>query len=199
MAEFRCEKCDREFGSKDALNMHNQSKHPEAYKEPLLSNKVKKRIRNYGITFFVLLIAAGFFYWRVIPPDNAPIIEIEPSSHNFGTVSQAKGTVSGTMTITNQGNEALVLKNMDSSCGCTSAAVVYKGVEGPRFSMAGHGTNPRDWRQVIPPGESAELKVYYNPNVHRDMRGLVRRSVFIYSNDPRNKVKEVIISANQVD
>ena len=199
MPGFMCEKCNREFNSREALNMHNKSKHPEAYNEPLLSSKQKKRIRNYGIMLFVLLIVAGFIYWRSTPPKDAPKIEIEPSTFNFGSVSQAKGTVSTTMSIFNRGNEPLVLKNIDTSCGCTSASIVYKGVEGPRFSMAMHGTNPKDWKQVIPPGDSAELKIYYNPNVHKDMRGSVRRSVSVYSNDPRNKVKEVVINANQID
>ena len=199
MPGFMCEKCNREFNSREALNMHNKSKHPEAYNGPLLSSKQKKRIRNYGIMLFVLLIVAGFIYWRSTPPKDAPKIEIEPSTFNFGSVSQAKGTVSTTMSIFNRGNEPLVLKNIDTSCGCTSASIVYKGVEGPRFSMAMHGTNPKDWKQVIPPGDSAELKIYYNPNVHKDMRGSVRRSVSVYSNDPRNKVKEVVINANQID
>jgi len=65
--------------------------------------------------------------------------------------------------------------------------------------MSAHGTNPKGYRLTIPPGDSADLKVYYDPNVHKDLRGLVRRSVSVYSNDPRNKVEEVVISANQVD
>lgn len=199
MAEFRCEKCDREFGSKEALDMHNKSKHSESYKEPRFSNKQKKKIRNYAILFVIILLIGGFIYWRLIPPKNAPIISIEPSSHNFGLVSQAEGVVSATLQIKNIGNEVLVLKNMDTSCGCTSASIISDGQESPRFSMAMHGTNPKNWKQVIPPGKSVDLKVYYDPNVHRDMRGPVRRSVSIYSNDPRNKVKEVIINANQVD
>lgn len=199
MTDLKCEKCDKEFGSKEALNMHIESKHPEAYKKPLLSKKQKKRLITYGIVVIILLAVVGFFYGKAIPPKNAPIISVEPNSYNFGTVSQAKGTVSAIMSITNIGNEPLVLKNMDTSCGCTSAAIVDNGVEGPRFSMAMHGTNPKDWKKVIAPGDSAKLKIYYNPNVHKELRGSVRRSVSIYSNDPRNKVIEVVVMANQVN
>jgi hypothetical protein len=103
------------------------------------------------------------------------------------------------MTIRNKGISDLILKNMDSSCGCTSASVIYKGVEGPKFSMAMHGTNPKNWKQVIPAGDSAELKVYYNPNVHREMRGPFTRSIVIYSNDPKNRIKNVDISGVQTD
>lgn len=199
MTEFRCEQCDKEFVSKEALNMHNQSKHQESCKEPLFSKRQKKRIRNYGVIIIIVLAITGFFYWRSIPPKNSAIIEIEPSSYDFGMVSQAEGVISATIGITNKGNEPLIINKIDTSCGCTSAAVIYKGVEGPRFSMAMHGTNPKDWRQVIQPGEAAELKVYYDPNVHKELRGSVRRSVFIYSNDPRDNVKEIAISANQAD
>ena len=199
MAEFKCEKCDKEFASKEALDMHTESKHPESYKKPLLSKGNKKKIIRYVIIFIFVLLVAGFLYWRLTPPKNAPRIYIEPSTFNFGPVSQANGVVSTIIKITNTGNEGLIINNMDTSCGCTSASIVYKGEEGPRFGMSAHGTNPKGYRLTIPPGDSADLKVYYDPNVHKDLRGLVRRSVSVYSNDPRNKVEEVVISANQVD
>lgn len=172
-------------------------------KEREITERKKKRtikkIKKYGIMLLILLVVIAFFYLKSIPPKNAPIIDITPDFHNFGAVSQAAGVVSTTLTIKNNGVSDLILNKMDTSCGCTSAAIVYKGIEGPRFSMAMHGTNPKDWEQVIPPGESVQLKVYYNPNVHKDMRGPVTRSVSIYSNDPRSRIKEVQINANQVD
>lgn len=199
MKEFRCDKCDRGFGSKDALNMHNKTKHPELHKEPWLSNKQKKRIRNYGIMFLIVLAIVAFFSYRSYSFRDAPVIEISPNSYSFGAVSQSKGTVNTMMTITNTGKKELVIDNMDSSCGCTSVAIVYNGVEGPKFSMASHGTNPRNWKQIIPPGKTAQLKVYYDPNVHRTMRGAVTRYITISSNDPRHPEKQVTIHANQVD
>lgn len=154
------------------------------------------KIRNYGIALLIIIGIAVFIFWRSIPPKNGPIIQVQ-SSYDFGTVSQANGVVSGTVSITNAGNEDLILNNMETSCGCTSASVIYNGVEGPAFGMSMHGTNPRNWRQVIPPGESAELKISYDPNVHKDLTGQVIRVVFIYSNDPRNGKETVTIRASQ--
>jgi len=182
-----------------ALNMHNKVKHPEEHKGPILSTKQKKSLRNYGIMIIIVLVIGGFFFWRLIPPKNGPIIRITPDKYDFKIVSQSEGTVSTTLSITNDGNEPLVLTKMATSCGCTSASVVYAGVEGPKFGMAMHGTNPKDWKQVLQPGDSAELKIYYNPNVHKEMRGAFARSVMIYSNDPRNKVEEVKISGVQTN
>ena len=156
-------------------------------------------IRNYSILILVILSIAAFFYWKSIPLKNAPIIDITPDNHNFGMVSQAQGVVSTMMAIQNVGTEDLVIHNLDTSCGCTSASIIYKEVEGPKFGMSMHGTNPKNYRQVIPPGETANLRVYYDPNVHKDMRGAVTRSVSIFSNDPRHKQMEVKISAIQTN
>jgi len=183
--------------------MHNRDKHKDRdkYKEihkPLLSNKQKKMIRNYGVLLLTILLIAAFFYWRSMPLKNAPVIEIEPSSYSFGVVSQSQGVVSTTIPLVNTGSRDLVITGMDSSCGCTSASLVYEGVEGPRFSMSVHGSNPRDWEQVIPPGKTAQLKIYYDPNVHRELRGIVTRSIFVFSNDQRHPNKEVKVTVNQI-
>ncbi len=199
MAKYKCERCDHEFKSKDALNMHNQAKHPESYKKPRLSKKQKKKLTIFGVLIIIILLGSMFYYFKSISLKDAPIIEITPSSYNFGTVSQAKGTVNAEVTITNKGASDLIINNIDTSCGCTSASIIYNGVEGPKFSMSMHGTNPKNWKQVIPPGKTAKLKVDYNPNVHRNLRGAVTRSVFIFSNDPRHRNKEMKISAYQVD
>lgn len=195
MTEFRCEKCDKEFGSKEALNMHNESKHPKEYKAPLMSNKVKKRIRNYLILFIIIALVGGFIYWRAIPPKDAPIIQITPTSYNFGSVSRAGGTVSTMMDVENTGKSDLIIKKMVSSCMCTTATIIKDGVEGPVFGMHGGSTT---WSATLKPEEKAQLKINYDPNVHPELRGAVTRVVTIYSNAPRNKQKDVRVYINQV-
>jgi hypothetical protein len=194
MTEFICDECDKTFKTKEAMNMHNENKHK---KQPFLSARQKKRIRNYTITFVIIALIAAFIVWRSIPPKNAPIIKITPDFHNFGIVSQITGSVNALVTITNVGTEPLIISSMDTSCGCTSALILNEGIEGPKFSMASHGTNPKNWKHVIPPGESSQLKIIYDPNVHKDLQGTVTRSVFVHSNDPRNRRTEVRISATQ--
>ncbi|MBT4539363.1 DUF1573 domain-containing protein [Candidatus Woesearchaeota archaeon] len=197
----RCDICERDFSSQDALDMHNKHKHKEIEKKvrKKLTTKQKKKIRNYSIALITLLVIIALIYWKVVPPEDAPLINVNTDSLNFGAVSQARGTVSKEVTITNEGKTDLIINEMDTSCGCTSATLVQQGQESPRFSMSMHGTNPRNFEMLIPPGDSAQLKIQYDPNVHREMRGAVTRSVYIMSNDPTNSREEVRIHVNQVD
>ncbi len=133
-------------------------------------------------------------------PDDRPIISINPISTNLGDVSQKKGIVTTLFELKNEGKSDLIIDKLDSSCGCTSAAIIFEGKEGPRFAMAGHGTeNPTDWQVTIPAGKTGQIKVYYDPNIHQDLRGPVIREIYIYSNDPIDFEKRVQIELNQVD
>ena len=62
MTNIKCVDCDKEFGSEDALNMHNKSKHPERYIEPKrkLGTHQKKKIKNW-IILIIVLAGIGYF------------------------------------------------------------------------------------------------------------------------------------------
>lgn len=159
-------------------------------------------IKKYGINSFVdKQKQAEVRNWLVeSAPKTRPIISLNTEYYDWGDISEAKGVAVTFFELKNEGEEDLVINKLDSSCGCTSAAIVYKSNEGPRFAMAGHGIeSPTDWEVVIPPSESAQLKVYYDPSVHPDLRGPVTREISIFSNDPIDFEKKVIIELNQVD
>jgi hypothetical protein len=147
----------------------------------------------------VLVVAVGWFLLSslAVVPD-APILQLSSSYHNFGNVPGGGSVVSTLMGITNTGESDLIITGMDSSCGCTTASIVTDGVEGPRFSMSMHGTNPTGWSETIEPGNTAQLKIYYNPSTHSELRGPVTRYVTIFSNDPYKSQMRVTIEANQV-
>lgn len=134
-----------------------------------------------------------------LAPENRPIITIEPAYFDFGDVSVAEGEVSTTMKVKNDGKTDLIISKMESSCGCTTAALIVNGVEGPRFRMPGHGKNPENWSATLAPNEEAELKIYYDPTVHPNLRGAVTRTVSVFSNDPVDFEVRVKIEVNQVD
>lgn len=127
-----------------------------------------------------------------------PSISITPAMRNLGDVSTSKGTVSTLFAIENTGNGDLVIRDMETSCMCTEAAVIVGDREGPRFGMRGHGQRPVGWSATLKPGEKAALKVYYDPTAHGEIRGPVTRLVRLYSNDPTRTYVDVRIELNQV-
>lgn len=132
-------------------------------------------------------------------PKDAPKITTADVKKDLGTVGLKKGTVTTEFTIKNEGKSDLVVDKLSSSCGCTSASLVYQGKEGPRFYMAGHGHESPDanWKAVIAPGDEAQVKVYYDPTVHPDLTGPVTREVSVHSNDPVDFETKLTITLNQ--
>ncbi len=135
-------------------------------------------------------------------PEDSPRIEFIKSSYDFGEISQSEGIVSTEVRFVNSGKSDLVIDKLSSSCGCTSGAIVYKGKEGPSFTMPGHGKkNPENWSVSITPGDEAILKIYYDPNAHgkQDKAVLpITRTVSVFSNDPVNFEVKTKIELEQI-
>ena len=129
-----------------------------------------------------------------------PKISVSSDYYNFGDVSQAKGEVSTLFEIANTGNADLIISKLDTSCGCTFASIIFEGKESPRFTMSMRNAgNSKDWQMVIPAGKKAQVKVYYNPNVHADFRGTAVREVYVFSNDPLSFKTKIEIELNQIN
>lgn len=132
-------------------------------------------------------------------PKDAPKIATNETKKDLGIVRQTNGTVTTEFTIKNEGKSDLFINKLSSSCGCTSASLVYQGQEGPRFYMAGHGHDEPDpsWQEAIAPGDEATIKVYYDPTVHQDLVGPVTRTVSVHSNDPVDFETKLTITLDQ--
>lgn len=160
-------------------------------------------VKKYGSKSFVDEEMQKELYKRLVEmaPADRPIISLSPQFYDIGDVSQDKGITTAFFELKNKGNKDLIIDRLETSCGCTSASIIYKGEESPKFNMAGHGVNEeiKDWQIIISPQEIAQVKVYYDPNVHEDFRGTAIREIYIYSNDPINFQKKIKIELNQVD
>lgn len=160
-------------------------------------------IKKYGLSSFIDEDEGNKFREKLVEqaPEERPIISLNIDTYDLGDVSQKKGTVATFFEIKNNGKTDLVINRLETSCGCTSASIVYQSEEGPKFHMPGHGINEEvgDWEVAIAPNETAQLKVYYDPNMHEKFRGTATRSIYIYSNDPIDFQKEVKIELNQID
>ena len=129
-------------------------------------------------------------------PAERPQIVLEPQKVDLGDVGAKETEAEAKITIKNVGNRDLIVDSLSTSCGCTTASVVNDGLEGPVF---GSGTPPDDWSTTIGPGETAELRIDYDPSVHQDARGPMMREIYVSSNDPVDPVIKAAIQLNQVD
>ncbi|MBS3072976.1 C2H2-type zinc finger protein [Candidatus Pacearchaeota archaeon] len=67
--KFKCGKCEREFSSKEALDMHMNSKHYEAPSGiKKLSNVNKKKMRNWAVFIVIILVIVGVAYFLAFKP-----------------------------------------------------------------------------------------------------------------------------------
>ncbi|MDR7486555.1 MAG: DUF1573 domain-containing protein [Armatimonadota bacterium] len=128
----------------------------------------------------------------------APALRIAPPVYQLGEVSQAKGVVTVDLTVTNAGAADLVITEMETSCGCTRAALIANGRPGPWFGMRGHGEWPVGWSARLGPGQRATLRVQYDPDAHGIYRGPIDRLVVLHSNDPRQPRAQVRLTGTQV-
>ncbi|NIN66941.1 MAG: DUF1573 domain-containing protein [Anaerolineae bacterium] len=108
-------------------------------------------------------------------PSGVPVaqLDIPGASYDFGRVSTS-GEVGHIFAVQNIGTADLVISNLVTSCGCTTAELSSS---------------------VIPPGHRADLAVIFDPDFH-DVRGEVTRLVWFGTNDPTQPWVEVRITAN---
>lgn len=179
------------------------------YIDSLAETKISEKeiilayVQKYGLNSFIDKEKQEEFRDELVKnaPANRPIISLSPDTYDFGDVSQKKGVATTFFELKNEGKSDLVINRLETSCGCTSASVIYQNEEGPIFNMPGHGINEEvgDWEVVIPPEGEAQLKVYYDPDMHQDFRGIAIREISVFSNDSIDFEKKVSIELNQVD
>ncbi|HOD32224.1 MAG: hypothetical protein BWY56_00371 [Acidobacteria bacterium ADurb.Bin340] len=102
-----------------------------------------------------------------------PVLAFDKAHHDFGKVSIERKVVHR-FKATNKGQAPLQIKQIIPSCGCT-------------YTVMGQ------W--YLKPGESTELEATFNP---AGMRGVVRKSLQVVSDDPVNPVQNLTFEAEVV-
>ncbi len=107
------------------------------------------------------------------PPANQPVpqLDLPEVEYDFGRI-YARWTVSHIFPVQNRGTADLVITDLVTSCGCTTA----------ELSSA-----------VIPPGHRADLTVTFDADFH-PVKGPVTRLVWFATNDPAHPWVEVRIT-----
>ncbi len=203
---FFCPCCGQPLDKKNICCQ--QAKERIDYIDSLVEQNLSERevifayVKKYGLNSFVdenkqKEIREEFL--RIAPAER-PIISLNPEIYDFGNVSQKAGKVYTYFTLKNEGKSDLIINKLETSCGCTFAAIIFDGKESPYFTIPGHGYENPQWEGVsISPGGAAQLKVMYDPAVHKNFRGFTIREIYIYSNDPIDFEKKVVIELNQID
>lgn len=109
------------------------------------------------------------------------------SFQDLGTIAMDQGDVSADFIVRNTGQDPVVIKNMETSCMCTSAKLKIGDDESDEVGMS----PPNSVYMVLKPGEEATVKAIYDPNFHGpNDTGLKRRSIYLETNSSVNpKVK----------
>jgi hypothetical protein len=117
---------------------------------------------------FGLLATATFAQPNAKPVGgNGPMISVNKDSHDYGTIKQgANGTCE--FTVTNTGDQPLIITNCQGSCGCTV---------------------PKCEKEPIKPGQTSTITVKYDTN----RVGPINKSVTISSNATNAPSKIVTI------
>ncbi|OGO41323.1 MAG: hypothetical protein A2Z04_08150 [Chloroflexi bacterium RBG_16_57_9] len=119
------------------------------------------------IVVIALLVGLGLIAFRAGDRGGVPKLVIDTPFVDFGEIPPEKTT--RTIVLRNAGTGDLMVKQVTTSCNCTTAALSS---------------------DVIPPSGLTELMITFDPEVHAT-EGKVMRLVWIDSNDPEAPHAEV--------
>jgi len=140
---------------------------------------------NIIIVLVVLVLVGGLIWWArpagspVLPNESDPpgyeeesisslptsVISLDKQSHDFGTISMAKGKVSTAFTLTNVSSSSVQTSKLYTSCMCTTANFIQDGKGTEEFGMPGHGFL-KPMERTITPGETVQIIITFDPAAH---------------------------------
>jgi rhodanese-related sulfurtransferase len=126
----------------------------------------------------VRVLAGGFTHWLedgqgveaglsqpvsgVISDEGGTGLEVVPEIYDFGKINKENGTVSTSFTVKNITDSEILITEITTSCGCTTAEIEAK---------------------LIEPGTAQTLTVIFDPNFHKEPDGKFSRTVFLQTSD----------------
>ena len=105
--------------------------------------------------------------------EGTPKISFEETEYDFGKLS-ARETVKHTFRFRNEGDAALLIHEIKTTCGCTGTLLS---------------------KDEILPGEEGEIEVTFKPG---PSGGQKKRAIYVHSNDPQHPKIAIYITANIV-
>jgi len=103
------------------------------------------------------ILSVIFLFWCASAFSQA-VIQFDNRVHDFGTIKEVDGPVAYDFEFVNQGTAPILIKNVESSCGCTS---------------------PEWTKQPVLPGKKGFVKATFSP---KDRPGFFDKTITVYSN-----------------
>lgn len=123
-------------------------------------------MKKLGLTFTMLLATIMLLA--------QPKLEFDQTTHDFGTVQETGGKITGRFTFTNTGTEDLMLTAVRPGCGCTAANYT---------------------KEAIKPGEKGFIDATYDPY---NRPGSFNKNIRVTSNAPESSEQVIYIKGNVV-
>lgn len=106
-------------------------------------------------------------------------VSVDETSYDWGEINMNDGNVEKSFSIINTGTETLKLRDVVTSCMCTTAILGLGEVVSPTFGM--HSKS--NYVLEVPVGQTAELKVIFDPAFHGPSGiGPINRQVTVNTN-----------------
>jgi len=145
----------------------------------MTKDRPKKRFPVGAISAVIIVMAVlGLVSFSNLKKgEKGPMIQVMPTSYNFGDLSYPYEAVKKEFLVRNIGDRPLQILGLSTSCGCTKATI-----EAERLL----------------PGQATTLQVTYDPNLMAQSEpedGEIFRIVYIKSNDPKQPEVEIEIRA----
>lgn len=131
------------------------------------------KIASSASLFPAFFLFAVFTVFSASPllAEKGPRIQFNELSRDFGRVKEGD-VLTHVFVFRNIGDETLQISRVTTSCGCAAALAS---------------------EDQVAPGKSGEIKVTFNT---RGYGGRVSKSVQVHTNDPKERVKQLIVSAD---
>lgn len=113
-------------------------------------------------TFGVSLTLCTWYLAAVVAYAQAPKIQFEKNTHDFGNIDESKGPVTYEFRFTNTGTAPLIVSSVNASCGCTT----------PGWSI-----------DPVLPGKTGFVRAEYNP---MNRPGAFNKTLMVESNAADN-------------
>ncbi|MCR4263468.1 MAG: DUF1573 domain-containing protein, partial [Candidatus Roizmanbacteria bacterium] len=147
------------------------------------------------ILFGGAMVASKYSPGADVVSDESAEVLVENNTHDWGEIGINNGTVEKTFSIKNNGSTALTLQNISTSCMCTTAQLIYNGQKSPAFGMH----EKSEYVLSVPPGDSAELLVVFDPAFHGPSGvGPITRQITVETNDADNQQLEFTLTAQVI-